>query len=62
MKRHYSPGIPVYLNAKKASKNQAFITFGKGKQMKNTFYLSEKNLTLKKAAKNLYKLLREIKK
>ena len=60
MKRHYSPGIPVYLNAKKASKNQAFITFGKGKQMKNTFYLSEKS-NLKKAAKNLYKLLREIK-
>lgn len=60
MKRHYSPGIPVYLNAKKAEKDQAFVTFGKGKKMKNTFYLSEKS-DLKKAAKNLYKLLRKIK-
>ena len=29
LKKHYSPGIPVLLNKKRAEKNCALITFGK---------------------------------
>ena len=62
LKKHYSPGIPMKLNKKKASYNEAFITFGKKyKNMKNTFNLSKKS-NLKEAAKNLYKIFRKIKK
>ncbi len=61
LKRHYSPGIPIKLNQKKASKNEAFIVFGKKyKKSKNTFNLSVKS-NLTEAAKNLYKTLRVIK-
>tara|TARA_Y100001970_G_scaffold113826_1_gene141940 strand:- start:3473 stop:4402 length:930 start_codon:yes stop_codon:yes gene_type:complete len=59
---HYSPGIPIRLNAKKAKKDEAFILIKKRKfSDKNFFYLS-KNKNLKYAAKNLYKTLRMIKK
>ena len=61
LKRHYSPGIPIKLNQKQASKNEAFIVFGKKyKKSKNTFNLSAKS-NLTEAAKNLYKTLRIIK-
>ena len=61
LKRHYSPGIPIKLNQKQASKNEAFIVFGKKyKKSKNTFNLSTKS-NLTEAAKNLYKTLRIIK-
>ena len=61
LKRHYSPGIPIKLNQKKASKNEAFIVFGKKyKKSNNTFNLSIKS-NLTEAAKNLYKTLRVIK-
>ena len=59
---HYSPGIPVRLNAKKNFNNEAFILIKKRKNLsKNYFYLSKKS-NLNEAAKNLYKTLRKIKK
>ncbi len=62
LKKHYSPGIPMYLNKKKCQKKCAFITFGKKYPVtKNSFNLSRKS-NLNEAAKNLYKLFREIKK
>ena len=61
LKRHYSPGIPMKLNQKKAKNNEAFIVFGKKyKKGKNIFNLSYKS-NLDEAAKNLYKTLRLIK-
>jgi len=60
-KLHYSPGIPIRLNAKKNFHNEAFILIKKRKEInKNYFYLSKTN-NLKEAAKNLYKVLRIIK-
>jgi len=61
-KLHYSPGIPMRLNAKKNNHGEAFILIKKRKKTdKNYFYLS-KTKNLKEAAKNLYKTLRKIKK
>ena len=60
-KRHYSPGIPMKLNQKKAKNNEAFIVFGKKyKKGKNIFNLSYES-NLNEAAKKLYKTLRLIK-
>ncbi len=62
MKLHYSPGIPVRLNAKKIKDKEAYLLFRKkGKVKSNYFFLSKKG-NLKEAAKNLYKILRKIKK
>jgi L-threonylcarbamoyladenylate synthase len=62
LKRHYSPGIPIKLNQKKAKNNEAFIVFGKKyKKAENIFNLSSKS-NLNEAARNLYKMLRLIKK
>ena len=62
LKLHYSPGIPVEMNKNHARKNQALISFGKRfKSKKNHFNLS-KSGSLKEAANNLYKTMREIKK
>ena len=59
---HYSPGIPLRMNVKKPNKNEAFVLIKKRKTTyKNYYYLSKKN-NLKQAAKNLYLLLRKIKK
>ena len=59
---HYSPGIPLRTNVKKPKKNEAFLLIKKRKiTFKNYYYLSKKN-DLKQAAKNLYSLLRKIKK
>jgi L-threonylcarbamoyladenylate synthase len=61
LKKHYSPGIPMILNQKKCDKDYAFIIFGKRyTENKNTFNLS-KNSNLNEAARNLYKIFREIK-
>ena len=61
LKRHYSPGIPIKLNSKKADYKAAFIVFGKKyRNNKNVFNLSQTG-NLKEAAKNLYKTLRKIK-
>ena len=59
---HYSPGIPLRTNVKDPKNNEAFLLIKKRKiTFKNYYYLSKKN-ELKKAAKNLYSLLRRIKK
>ena len=59
---HYSPGIPLRTNVKDPKNNEAFLLIKKRKiTLKNYYYLSKKN-DLKQAAKNLYSLLRSIKK
>jgi len=59
---HYSPGIPLRINAKKPKKEEAFVLVKKRKTtFKNYYYLSKKN-NLQQSAKNLYTLLRKIKK
>ena len=59
---HYSPGIPLRTNAKKPKKDEAFVLIKKRKTtFKNYYYLSKKN-DLQQSAKNLYSLLRKIKK
>ena len=61
-KLHYSPQIPIRLNAKHPRQNEAIILIKKRNLSdKNYFYLT-KNQNLKQAAKNLYKTLRLIKK
>ena len=59
---HYSPGIPLRINVKKPKNNEAFLLIKKRKiTLKNYYYLSKKN-DLRQVAKNLYSLLRNIKK
>ena len=61
-KLHYSPGIPLRMNALKSKKGEAFISLKKkNNKNKNFFYLSKKG-KLNDAAKNLYSMLRKIKK
>tara|TARA_Y100000590_G_C15666574_1_gene994687 strand:+ start:680 stop:1612 length:933 start_codon:yes stop_codon:yes gene_type:complete len=61
-KLHYSPGIPIIMNSQKFIKDGAFLILKKDKNKnKHVFYLS-KNGSLKEAAKNLYSILRQIKK
>ncbi len=58
---HYSPGIPLRLNAKKPKKDEAFVLIKTRKNnFKNTYFLS-KNKNLFQVAKNLYSTLRKIK-
>ena len=61
-KLHYSPGIPIRLNVKKIKNREAYLTIKKDKKNKpNYFFLSKKG-DLKEAAKNLYSILRKIRK
>jgi len=61
-KIHYSPGIPIRLNAKRIKKKEAYLSIKKLKQNKSNFYFLSKNGNLEEAAKNLYSTLRKIKK
>ena len=61
-KLHYSPGIPIRLNVKKIKKDEACLLINKEKETKSNYYFLSKNGNLKEAAKNLYSMLREIKK
>ena len=62
LKKHYSPGIPIYINKKKCPSKFAFITLGKKYPVtRNSFNLSRKS-NLNEAAKNLYQFFRSIKK
>ena len=62
LKKHYSPGLPIYINKNKCPNKYAFITFGKKYPVtRNSFNLSKKS-NLNEAAKNLYKYFRNIKK
>ena len=59
---HYSPGIPLRINVTKPKMNEAFVLIKKRKTTsKNYYYLSKKN-NLQQSAKNLYTILRKIKK
>ena len=62
LKKHYSPGIPVMLNQKRADINSALITFGKKYKNKTNYFNLSKKADLKEAASNLYKTFRKIKK
>jgi L-threonylcarbamoyladenylate synthase len=59
-KLHYSPGIPIRLNAKKIKNNEACIIVKKFKSTNPNFYFLSKKGDLKEAAKNLYSTLRKI--
>ena len=59
---HYSPGIPIRLNVKKIKKNEAFLSIKKSKINKANYYFLSKKGNLKEAVKNLYTILRKIKK
>ncbi len=59
-KLHYSPGIPIRLNAKKIKNNEACITIKKFKSTNPNFYFLSKKGNLNEAAKNLYSTLRKI--
>ena len=61
-KLHYSPGIPIKLNITKPKPNEAFILIKKRKKSYKNYYYLTKNKNLKPAAKNLYRILRVIKK
>ncbi len=62
LKKHYSPGIPMYINKNKCPDKYAFITFGnKYPVTRNSFNLSRKS-NLNEAAKNLYRFFRIVKK
>ena len=61
-KLHYSPGIPLKMNVKKAKDNEAYILFKRIKKAKLNYYFLSKKGSLKEAAKNLYTTLRKIKK
>ena len=62
LKKHYSPGIPLLMNKRKAGENCALITFGKKYENKKNCFNLSKNADLKEAAANLYKTFRKIKK
>ena len=62
VKLHYSPGIPIRLNVKKFKKDEACVLIKKKKETKPNYYFLSKNNNLKEAAKNLYSILRKIKK
>ena len=61
-KLHYSPGIPIRLNAKKFKKNEAYLLINKKNKTSSNYYFLSKNGNLKEAARNLYSVLRKIKK
>ena len=61
-KLHYSPGIPIKLNVKKINKEEAYLTIKNMRQKQPNFYFLSRDGNLKEAAKNLYSVLRKIKK
>ena len=62
LEKHYSPGIPIYLNKKTVNYAHAQITLGNKYNHKKNFFNLSKKSDLKEAASNLYKTLRKIKK
>ena len=62
LKIHYSPGIPIRLNAKKIRKDEAYLLIRKKKINRANYYFLSKKGNLIEAAKNLYSTLRKIKK
>ena len=62
LRKHYSPGIPVFINQKKHDGKSAFIYIGNRHENKKSFFTLSKKLDLNEAASNLYKVFRLIKK
>ena len=61
-KLHYSPGIPIRLNVRKINKEEAYLSIKNMRQKNENFYFLSRDGNLKEAAKNLYSVLRKIKK
>ena len=61
-KLHYSPGIPIKLDIKHPKKNSAYILIQKKKYNNKNFYYLSKRKNLAEAGRNLYRILRKIKK
>ena len=61
-KLHYSPGIPIKLDIKHPKKNSAYILIQKKKYNNKNFYYLSKKKNLTEAGRNLYRILRKIKK
>jgi len=59
---HYSPGIPLRMNATKPKKNEAYVLLKKKENSPSNYFYLSKRKNLKEAAKNLYSSLRKIKK
>jgi L-threonylcarbamoyladenylate synthase len=62
LKKHYSPGIPIFLDQNTTNDVNALITLGKKYENKKNYFNLSKQSDLKEAASNLYKTLRKIKK
>ena len=62
LKLHYSPGLPIRLNAKNIGDNEAGLFLKKKKELRNNYFYLSKSGSLNQAAKNLYSTLRKIKK
>ena len=60
-KFHYSPGIPIRLNASNRFLDEALILIKKRKDFDRNYFYLTKNRNLKEAGKKLYKTLRRIK-
>ena len=61
-KLHYSPCIPIRLNVKKTKNHEAFLLISKKRKRKKNYYFLSQKGNLREAAKNLYIMLRKIKK
>ena len=61
-KLHYSPGIPIKMNIREPQRDSAYLLIKKRKKNNKNFFYLTKNKNLKEAGKNLYKILRKIKK
>ena len=59
---HYSPGLPIRLNVRNSKNDEAYLLIKKRKKNKSNFYFLSKKGNLVEAAKNLYSVLREIRK
>ncbi len=60
-KFHYSPGIPIRLNASNRFLDEALILIKKRKNFDRDYFYLTKNQNLKEAGRKLYKTLRRIK-
>ena len=58
---HYSPGVPLRINVKKPKNDEAYVLIKKKNFFSKNFYYLTRRKNLKEAAKNLYSVLRKIK-
>ncbi len=62
LKVHYSPGLPIRLNVRNSKNKEAYLLIKKRKKNKSNYYFLSKKGDLIEAAKNLYSVLRKIRK